>query len=121
MFSLGPIILIAIAEAGLFFGQDAVTTQVMSLLKGMLGGTGAKADAGKRKPSRRRCSCNRPWDRRFTVRCHRRRRPIEGALNVVWEEQESKESGLWHFARNYVLSFAAVLWHLFFFSWFRSS
>jgi len=81
----------------------------MSSLKGMLGGTGAKADAGKRKPSRRRCSCNRPWDRRFTVRCHRRRRPIEGALNVVWEVQESKESGLWHFARNYVLSFAAVL------------
>ena len=29
-----PIILIAIAAAGLFFGQDAVTAQVMSSLKG---------------------------------------------------------------------------------------
>ena len=43
VFSLGPIILIAIALAGLFFGQDAVTAQVMSSLKGMLGDTGAKA------------------------------------------------------------------------------
>jgi membrane protein len=28
---------------------------------------------------------------------------------VVWEAEESKESGIWYFARNYVLSFAAVL------------
>jgi membrane protein len=34
---------------------------------------------------------------------------LKDALNVVWEVEDSKESGLWHFARNYVLSFAAVL------------
>ena len=34
---------------------------------------------------------------------------LKDALNVVWEVEEFKESGLWHFARNYVLSFAAVL------------
>jgi membrane protein len=34
---------------------------------------------------------------------------LKDALNVVWEVGESKESGLWHFARNYMLSFAAVL------------
>jgi uncharacterized BrkB/YihY/UPF0761 family membrane protein len=34
---------------------------------------------------------------------------LKDALNVVWEVEQSKESGLWHFARNYVLSFAAVL------------
>ena len=43
VFSLGPIILIAIALAGLFFGQEAVTAQVISSLKAMLGETGAKA------------------------------------------------------------------------------
>src|SRR5438094_9453203 len=43
VFSLGPIILIAIAVAGLFFGHEAVTSQVISSLKGMLGDTGAKA------------------------------------------------------------------------------
>jgi len=58
VFSLGPIILIAVAVAGLFFGQDAVTGQVMSSLKGMLGDTGAKAVeamlAGQAVPPRAR-------------------------------------------------------------------
>jgi hypothetical protein len=32
---------------------------------------------------------------------------LKDALNVVWEVEESQESGIWHFARTYVLSFAA--------------
>jgi membrane protein len=52
VFSLGPIIVIAIAIAGLFFGHDAVTSQVTSSLKGMLGDTGAKAiEAMLREPA----------------------------------------------------------------------
>src|SRR5258708_28164851 len=43
VFSLGPIIVIAIAVAGLLFGHDAVTSQVMSSIREMLGDTGAKA------------------------------------------------------------------------------
>ena len=43
VFSLGPIVVIAMAIAGLFFGHDAVTSQVIASLKGMLGEIGAKA------------------------------------------------------------------------------
>src|SRR4029077_11443347 len=43
VFSLGPIILIAIAIAGFFFSHEAVTSQVTSSIKEMLGDTGAKA------------------------------------------------------------------------------
>jgi len=43
VFSLGPIIVISIAIAGLFFGHEAVSSQVTSSLKEMLGDTGAKA------------------------------------------------------------------------------
>src|SRR6188472_2207054 len=43
VFSLGPIIVIAIAIAGLVFSREAVTSQVLSSLKQMLGETGAKA------------------------------------------------------------------------------
>jgi membrane protein len=43
VFSLGPIVVIAIAVAGLFFGHEAVTSQVTSSMKRMLGETGAKA------------------------------------------------------------------------------
>src|ERR1700710_1660244 len=43
VFSLGPIIVIAIAVAGFFFGRQAVSGQVASSITGMLGETGAKA------------------------------------------------------------------------------
>src|ERR1700686_4885982 len=42
VFSLGPIIVIAIAVAGFFFGREAVR-QVAASIKDMLGDTGAKA------------------------------------------------------------------------------
>jgi membrane protein len=63
VFSLGPIIVIAIASAGLLFGHDAVTSQVISSLKDMLGDTGSKAIetmlAGASRP-RGGCSGNDP-------------------------------------------------------------
>src|SRR6202049_4820074 len=46
VFSLGPIIVIAIAVAGFFFGQEAVSGRVAASLKDMLGDTGAKAVQG---------------------------------------------------------------------------
>jgi uncharacterized BrkB/YihY/UPF0761 family membrane protein len=53
-------------------------------------------------------SGNNPRYRRAAV-CRGVVVQLKDALNVVWEVEKSKESGLWHFARNYVLSFAAVL------------
>jgi len=53
VFSLGPITVIAIAVAGFFFCRDAVSGQVLSSTKDMLGDTGAQAiqamlaDAGR--------------------------------------------------------------------------
>jgi membrane protein len=43
VFSLGPLILIAIAIAGLVFGAEAVQGQVLSTLKGFVGDTGTQA------------------------------------------------------------------------------
>ena len=43
IFSLGPIIIIAIAIAGLAFGRDAVRGNVLSTLQGVLGSSGAQA------------------------------------------------------------------------------
>jgi membrane protein len=112
VFSLGPIIVIAIAVAGLLFGRDAVTSQVMSSIKEMLGDTGAKAVeamlAGASRPAAGILATifgiSALLFAAIGVVVQ-----LKDALNVVWEVEESKESGLWHFARNYVLSFAAVL------------
>lgn len=112
VFSLGPLIVIAIAVAGLFFGHEAVTSQVMDSLKGMLGDTGAKAIesmlAGASRPA------EGIWATILGLGALLFAAigvvvQLKDALNVVWEVKEPEESGIWHFARNYVLSFAAVL------------
>jgi membrane protein len=112
VFSLGPIIVIAIAVAGLFFGHDAVRSQVTSSLQAMLGETGAKAIEGMLAGASRPAAgllatvlgIGALLFAAIGVVVQ-----LKDALNVVWEVEESKQGGLWHFARNYVLSFAAVL------------
>jgi membrane protein len=112
VFSLGPIILIAVAVAGLLFGRDAVTAQVVSSLKEMLGETGVKAIeamlAGASRPAAGVLATvigiGALLFAAIGVVVQ-----LKDALNGVWEVEESKEGGAWHFARNYVLSFAAVL------------
>src|SRR4051812_35450985 len=55
VFSLGPLIIIAIAIAGFFFGEEAVRGEVGAQLEGLLGEAGAKAVdamlAGASKPA----------------------------------------------------------------------
>jgi membrane protein len=112
VFSLGPIIVIAIAVAGLLFGHDAVSAQVMSSIKDMLGETGAKAVeamlAGASRPSAGILATVLGVGALLFAAVGVVVQ-LKDALNVVWEVEETKGGGLWHFARNYVLSFAAVL------------
>ena len=112
VFSLGPIIVIAIAIAGLFFSHEGVTSQVTSSMKEMVGETGAKAIEAML------AAANQPAEGALATILGIGALlfaaigvvvQLKDALNVVWEVEESKETGLWHFARNYVLSLAAVL------------
>ena len=112
VFSLGPIIVIAIAIAGLFFSHEAVTSQVTSSVKEMMGDTGAKAIeamlAGASRPAEGALATILGIGALLFAAIGVVVQ-LKDALNVVWEVEESKESGLWHFGCNYVLSFAAVL------------
>jgi len=112
VFSLGPIIVIAIAVAGLLFGHDAVTAQVMSSISEMLGDTGAKAVeamlAGASRPATGILATILGVGALLFAAIGVVVQ-LKDALNVVWEVDDSKNSGLWHFSRIYVLSFAAVL------------
>jgi membrane protein len=111
VFSLGPIIVIAIAIAGLFFGHEAVSSEVTAALKDMLGETGAKAIesmlAGASRPAEGALATILGIGALLFAAIGVVVQ-LKDALNVVWELEESQD-GLWHFARNYVLSFAAVL------------
>src|ERR1044072_9826279 len=111
-YSVFSLIVIAIAVAGLLFGHDVVTSQVMSSIREMLGDTGAKAVeamlAGASRPAAGILATILGIGGRLFAAIGVVVQ-LKDALNEVWEGEESKESGLWHFARNYVLSFAAVL------------
>ena len=112
VFSLGPIIVIAIAIAGFFFGREAVSGQVASTIKDMLGETGAQAIQAML------ADAARPREGLLATLLGLGALifaaigvviQLKDALNTVWEVGEPPGHGLWHFTRSYVVSLAAVL------------
>ena len=55
VFSIGPLILIAVAIAGLVFGREAVQGQVTDALRGLLGESGAQSVNGMLASADRPC------------------------------------------------------------------
>jgi membrane protein len=111
VFSLGPIIVIAIAVAGFFFGREAVSGQV-GLNKGYAGRRrrkGRSGHAGGCCSAPRRYYCDSARNRRSFVRRDWCSVQLKDALNTVWEVGETPGHGIWHFMRSYVASLAAVL------------
>jgi len=112
VFSLGPIIVIAIAVAGLLFGKDAVSGQVAVSIKDTLGSTGAEAVQAML------ANADRPRQGLIATLLGLGTLifaalgvvvQLKDALNTVWEVEDAPGEGLWHFIRNYVISLAAVL------------
>jgi membrane protein len=112
VFSLGPLILIAIAIAGFFFGREAVSGQVATSITGLLGETGAKAVQAML------AEASRPREGLLATVLGLGLLifaaigvvvQLKDALNVVWEVEETRGSGVWGFLRTYVVSLAAVL------------
>ena len=111
-FSLGPLIVIAIAIAGLVFGAEAVQAQMFGTLRGLLGESGTQAiDAMLKGANRPREGLIATSHRRghARVRGGRRDGPAQDAMNSVWEVETPPGSGIWRFARTYILSLAGVL------------
>lgn len=102
VFSLGPIIVIAIAIAGFFFGREAVTGQVVGSIKDMLGNTGANAvqamlaDAGR---PRQGLVATVLGLATLLVAAISVVVQLKDALNIVWDVGDAPGKGFWHFAR----------------------
>jgi membrane protein len=112
VFSLGPLILIAIAIAGFFFGDDAVRGDVSGQVKGLLGEEGAKGVeamlVGASKPMEGLVATI-SGVAMLIVAAVGVVVQLKDALNTVWEVEPPKESGVWQFVRSYLVSFAGVL------------
>jgi membrane protein len=112
VFSIGPILLIAVAIAGFFFGEDAVRGQVSETLRSFLGDTGAKAVEGMLAGANQRgqgivatvVGIGTLIFAAIGVVVQ-----LKDALNTVWEVDPPPSRGIWGFVRSYVLSFAGVL------------
>jgi membrane protein len=112
VFSIGPVIVIAIAVAGLVFGREAINGEIASSIKGMLGDTGARAvqamlaDAGR---PRQGMVATVLGIGALLFAAIGVVVQLKDALNTVWEVEEPAADGVWPFIRSYVVSAAAVL------------
>jgi uncharacterized BrkB/YihY/UPF0761 family membrane protein len=112
VFSIGPLIVIAVAVAGLVLGQEAVQGQVIESLQGMLGQNGAEAI------SMMLMAANKPREGTIAIVIGIGTlllaalgvvTQLKDALNIVWETKPPKGGGIWRFVRTYLLSLAGVL------------
>lgn len=112
VFSVGPLIVIAIAIAGLAFGQEAARGQVQKQLSGLLGQTAATAIDSILERA------NHPQQGLFATAIGTVVLlfaalgvvvQLKDAFNTVWEVDERNISGFWSFAWTYLISLAAVI------------
>jgi membrane protein len=112
VFSLGPLMVIAIAIAGLVFGRDAARGEVEVELQGLLGEAAAKAvDAmlvGASAP-RQGLIATAIGAVILLFTAVGVVVQLKDAFNTVWEVDTKKISGLWQFIRAYLVSVAAVM------------
>lgn len=112
VFSLGPLIVIAVAVAGLLFGHEAVRGEVSGQLRGLLGDTGAQAIeamlAAASKP-REGILATVIGAATLVFAAIGVVVELKDALNTVWEAEPPPGKGVWGFARTYLWSVAGIL------------
>ena len=113
IFSLGPIVMIAITIAGLFFGEEIVRSQVGESIKGLMGETGAQAVntmlTGANSEAEKGIVPTLIGIGALIFAAVGVVVQLKDALNTVWEVEDTKVSGIWNFIRTYILSIAAVI------------
>src|SRR5690242_2424252 len=112
VFSIGPLMVIAIGVAGLAFGQEAARGEVQGELSGMIGQPAAAAIDSML------ASANKPQQGLLATVIGTAVLlfsalgvvvQLKDAFNTVWEVDEKKISGVWQFIRTYLMSLAAVI------------
>ena len=112
VFSIGPLIIIAITIAGLLLGADTVRNEVIGGMRGMIGDSGTQAIdgmlAGANKPSQG-IVASAIGIATLVFAALGVVVQLKDALNTVWEVTSPPGKGIWGFVRTYVLSLAGVV------------
>jgi membrane protein len=112
VFSIGPLLLIAIGVASLVFQSGVVEQQVINQISGLVGERGAEAvkammanaSIGNRSQLATIIGVGVLVFGAIGVVVQ-----LKDALNIIWDVEEPQSSGLWGYLRKYALSLAAVL------------
>lgn len=113
LFSLAPLLIIAIAVAGLFFGQEAARGEIVAQIEGLIGREGATAVQGLLK------SANAPAKDIFAtvisvvmlvIGATTVFAELQSDLDRIWcVPAPQKANGIWSLLRSRLLSFGLVL------------
>lgn len=113
LFSLAPLLLIAIGVAGLVFGREAAQNQIVETLQGMIGQDSAKAvqemiQASSEKPKTGLLSTVVGFVA-LLFGAGGVVGQLQTSLNKMWEVTPKPGQGIWGFLRQRFFSFAMVL------------
>jgi membrane protein len=112
IFSLAPLLIIAISLAGLIFGQDAAREQVMEQARAFIGADGAEAIGGLLEASNRPAAGIIGTIIGFVTLLFGAAGvfgQLKDAMNTIWEVAPKPNRGIWGMARDNFLSFTMVL------------
>jgi membrane protein len=113
IFSLGPLLVIAISVAGLFFDADATRDAVSGQLQSLLGDSGAKAVnsmlSGAAGHSTAGILSTLLGVGALLFAAIGVVVQLKDALNTVWDVEAPAGGGIWKFIRTYLVSLAGVL------------
>lgn len=112
VFSLGPLLLLVTAVAGLIFGEDAVRGELTNQFRVLLGPTGSQAVEAMLK------GAANPQSGRFAavagivlllVAALAVVLQLKEALNTIWEVEVERDASWKGYLRTYLISFAGIL------------
>ena len=112
VFSLAPLLIIAIAIAGAIFGEEAAQGELVGQMQGLVGDSGAEVIQGAIQNANKPDTGNIASIISIVVLLFGASgvfAQLQDALNTVWEVESDPKLGIWGFIRKRILSFGAVL------------
>jgi membrane protein len=108
LFSLAPMLVLVVTIAGFFFGEDTVRNLLLQQMAGLMGEQGGEAvrtilDGAQNKEAGIISAAL------VLVSATSAFAELKDSLDELWEVPPSKESGIWTFIRERILSFGLIL------------
>jgi membrane protein len=112
LLSIAPLLIIAVAVAAFFFGEEAARGELMTQLTGMVGEDGAAAVQEMLQNAQQPgvgIVATVLGIATLLFGASGVFAQLQDAMNTVWDVEPKRESGIWSFIRTRFLSFAMVL------------